>query len=197
MLKAMRSQRGRIMKKIFWIALFIFAASGVACTHTGGGLSKPASYSFTIDIPEGWRKIDNNRYLFVTKENPFLQYIMVQNRPIDRSFRHTKKKIEKEMLPEEAAQIVVDELISDQNLMNLKLLDNTPAEIKGQEGFKILYTYSDLEGQTFKTLYYGFIKADTFFNLRFTAADPLYFERDIDTFERMLNSFQVIKAEGA
>lgn len=183
------------MKKIFWVTLFIFAASFVACTHTSGGLSKPASYSFTIDIPEGWRKIDNNRYLFVTKEDPFRQYIMVQNRPIDKSFRHTKKKINEEMLPEEAAQIIVDELISDENLVNLKLLDDTPAEIKGHEGFKIIYTYSDSKGQTYKTLYYGFIRSDSFFNLRFTAVDRLYFERDIGTFNRMLNSFQVIKAE--
>ena len=185
------------MKKILWITLFIFAASCVACTHSGGGLSKPASYSFTIDIPEGWRKIDNNRYLFVTKEDPFLQYIMVQSRPIDRSFRYTKKKIKKEMLPEEAAQIIVDELISDENLLNLKLLDNMPAEIKGYEGFKIIYAYSDSEGQTYKTLYYGFIKEESFFNLRFTAVDRLYFERDIGTFNRMLNSFHVIKAEAA
>ena len=184
------------MKKFFWIILFLFAAGCVACTHTGG-LSKPASYSFTIDIPEGWRKIDNNRYLFVTKESPFLQYIMVQNRPIGRSFRYTKKKIQKEMLPEEAAQIIIDELISDQNLVNLRILDNTPATIKNYEGFKILYTYSDSEGQTYKTLYYGFIKEDTFFNLRFTAEGQIYFQRDIGVFRSILNSFQIIKAEAA
>lgn len=182
------------MKNVFWITLFLFAVICVACSHSVG-LSKPASYSFTIDIPEGWRKIDNNRYLFVTKESPFLQYIMVQNRPIDRSFRNTKKKIKKEMLPEEAAQIIVDELISDQNLVNLRILDNTPAEINGHDGFKILYAYSDPEGQTFRTLYYGFIKADTFFNLRFTAVDQIYFQRDIGAFIRMLNSFEVIRAE--
>ncbi len=184
------------MKKFFWIILFLFAAGGMACTHTGG-LSKPASYSFTIDIPEGWRKIDNNRYLFVTKESPFLQYIMVQNRPIGRSFRNTKKKIQKEMLPEEAAQIIIDELVSDQNLVNLRILNNTPATIKNYEGFTILYTYSDSEGQTYKTLYYGFIKEDTFFNLRFTAAARIYFQRDIGVFRSILNSFQIIKAEAA
>ena len=184
------------MKKFFWIILFLFAAGGMACTHTGG-LSKPASYSFTIDIPEGWRKIDNNRYLFVTKESPFLQYIMVQNRPIGRSFRNTKKKIQKEMLPEEAAQIIIDELVSDQNLVNLRILNNTPATIKNYEGFTILYTYSDSEGQTYKTLYYGFIKEDTFFNLRFTAAARIYFQRDIGEFRSILNSFQIIKAEAA
>jgi hypothetical protein len=183
------------MKKFFRIIMFLFVAGCVACTHTGG-ISKPASYSFTIDIPEGWRKIDNNRYLFVTKESPFLQYIMVQNRPIGKSFRHTKKKMKKEMFPEEAAQIIIDELISDQNLVNLRILDNTPATIRGYEGFKILYTYRDSEGRTYKTLYYGILKEDTFFNLRFTAADRIYFQRDIGDFRNLLNTFQIIR-EGA
>ena len=184
------------MKKHLWIIMLLFVAGFVACAHTGG-ISKPASYSFTIDIPEGWRKIDNNRYLFVTKESPFLQYIMVQNRPIDRSFRNTKKKMKREMFPEEAAQIIIDELASDQNLVNLRILSNTPATIKEYDGFKILYTYSDTEGRTYKTLYYGFIKEDTFFNLRFRAADQIYFQRDVAAFRNILNSFQVIKAKAA
>jgi hypothetical protein len=166
------------MKKHFWIILILFVAGCMACAHTGG-MSKPASYSFTIDIPEGWRKIDNNRYLFVTKESPFLQYIMVQNRPIGKSFRNTKKKIQKEMLPEEAAQIIIDELISDQNLVNLRVLDNSPAT------------------QTYKTLYYGFLKEDTFFNLRFTAEGQIYFQRDISDFRSVLNTFQIFKKETA
>ena len=185
------------MKKFLRIILFLFIITGgLACAH-GGGFSKPASYSFTIDIPAGWRKIDNNRYLLVTKESPFLQYILVQNRPIGRSFHNTRKKLQKDMLPEEAAQIIVDELISDQNLVNLRILNNTPASIKGYQGFKILYTYSDSQGITYKTLYYGFVKEDTFFNLRFTAADQIYFQRDIDEFRGILNSFKIIQAGAA
>ena len=99
------------------------------------------------------------------------------------------------MLPEEAAQIIIDELISDQNLINLKLLNNVPETIKGYTGFKLLYTYQDSEGHTFKTLYYGFIKEDTFFNLRFTASDRFHFQRDIEGFHYLMNSFEVIKAE--
>ena len=182
------------MKKYVLIIMFLFVAGCLACAHTGG-ISKPASYSFKIDIPEGWRKIDNNRYLFVTKESPFLQYIMVQNRPIGRSFRNTKKKIQKEMFPEEAAQIIIDELISDQNLVNLRILDNAPATINGHAAFKLLYTYRDSEGQVYKTIYYGLIKEDTFFNLRFTAMDRVYFQRDIGDFRNILKSFQIIKSE--
>jgi hypothetical protein len=182
------------MKRLLWLSLLICVVSFLACAH-GGALTKPASYGYKVDIPDGWRKIDNNRYLLLTKDNPFQQYILVQNRPIGKSFRHTKKKMHNAMLPEEAAQIVIDELISDQNLLNLKLLNNTPRNISGYDGFNILYTYQDAEGHTFKTLYYGFIKEDTFFNLRFTASDRFHFQRDIEAFRIMLKSFEIVKSK--
>ena len=169
------------MKKIFWVTLSLFAAGCVACTHTGGR-SKPTDYSFTVDIPEGWRRIDRP-YLLITKEGPFLQNIMVQNRFIGRSFRYTHKKMQRGMLPEDAARIIIDEYASDQNISNLKVLNNTPAEISGHDGFKILFTYIGPKGNEFHTLYYGFIKADTFFNLRFTAGGRQYFQKDIETFK--------------
>jgi hypothetical protein len=182
------------MKKASWPILFLLAAGFVACAHTGS-VPQPVSYSFTIDIPAGWRKIDNNRYLFLTKENPFLQYVMVQNRPIGRMFRHTKKKLQQQMLPEEAAQVIIDEIASDENILNFNVLVNRPAEIQGNGGFRILFTYNDKEGSRYKTLYYGFIKEDTFFNLRYTAAEQKYFQQDVGTFNRILNSFHVVEVE--
>jgi len=182
------------MKKAFWPILLLLATGFMACAHSGSA-PQPVSYSFSIDIPEGWRKIDNNRYLFLTKESPFLQYVMIQNRPIGRMFRHTKKKLQQQMLPEEAAQVIIDEIASDENILNFNVLVNGPAEIQGNGGFRILFTYNDKEGSRFKTLYYGFIKEDTFFNLRYTAAEQDYFQQDIGTFNRILNSFQVFEVE--
>jgi hypothetical protein len=183
------------MKKASWLILGLAITGFMACAHTYNNVSQPVSYNFTIEIPEGWRRIDNNQYLFLTKEDPFLQYVMVQNRPISRSFHNTKKKILREMLPEEAAQVIIDEIESDQNILNFDVLVNGPAEIQGNDGFKILFTYSDKQGSRFKTLYYGFIKEDTFFNLRYTAAEQTYFQQDVGTFSRMLDSFHVVKAE--
>ena len=184
------------MKKLLCLTVLMILAGCLACSHTGG-FSQPASYKFLVEIPEGWRLIDHNRYFMVTKENPFQQYIMVQNRPIGKSFRHTKKTMGKTMLPEEAAQIIVDELVSDQNLVNLRILDNSPATINGHNGFKLLYSYRDAKGQTYKTLYYGFIKEDTFFNLRFRAADQVYFQRDIGAFRFVMNSFEILRADAS
>jgi hypothetical protein len=99
------------------------------------------------------------------------------------------------MLPEEAAQVIIDDLVSDQHLVNLRILNNTPATVKGNKGFKILFVHGDSQGRTFKTLYYGFIKADTFFNLRFSASNQALFQKEIQAFNFMLDSFQVIKAK--
>jgi hypothetical protein len=48
------------MKKVFWVTLFLLAASILACHHSGG-VSKSTTYSFTIDIPEDSRGMAKNR----------------------------------------------------------------------------------------------------------------------------------------
>ena len=95
------------------------------------------------------------------------------------------------MLPQEAAGIIIDELASDRFLMNFQLIENAPATVDGHSGFKILFTYKDKKGSEFKTLYYGFISGDSFYNLRYCAAMRHYFEKDIATFEQIISSFQL------
>ena len=99
------------------------------------------------------------------------------------------------MLPQEAAGIIVDEIASDRRISNFNVIENAPAVIDGHEAFKILFTYKDKSGSTFKTLYYGFISGDSFFNLRYNAAMRHYFEKDITDFEHILSSFKVVKPE--
>ncbi len=77
--------------------------------------------------------------------------------------------------------------------MNFKVLENTPALVDGHAGFKILFTYKDKKGSMFKTLYYGFISDNTFFNLRYSAAMRQYYDKDIADFKQILNSFKLVK----
>ena len=94
------------------------------------------------------------------------------------------------MLPQEAAGIIIDELASDRNLMNFKLIENAPVTVDGHPGFKILFTYKDKKGSQFKTLYYGFINGNSFYSLRYCAAMRHYFDKDIADFEQIVGSFQ-------
>ena len=97
------------------------------------------------------------------------------------------------MLPLESASIIIDEIASDRNIANFKVVENTPAVINGHAGFKIIFTYKDKNGSMFKTLYYGFIRSNTFFNLRYNAAMQQYYDKDIADFKLILNSFKLVE----
>lgn len=172
-----------MMKNFFWVFLILI----VSCAH--GVENEEPTYAFSVTIPEGWRKLDTDKFLIITKDVAYKQYALIQERPIDRPFKHTSKKLRRSMLPQEAAGIIVDEISSDINLSNFQLIANAPAIIEGHEGFKILFTYKDQHGSDFKTLYYGFIKGEIFYNLRYTAKKIDYFEKDLATFEKFVDSF--------
>jgi hypothetical protein len=104
------------------------------------------------------------------------------------------------MLPQEAAGVIIDDLASDRRIYNFKVIENAPAVIDGREGFKLLFTFKlekGKKGVIFKTLYYGFISGDSFFNLRYNAAMRYYFEKDIAAFEHILSSFKIVKDKAA
>lgn len=168
--------------------LFVFSCVSAAQERS---LKELPDAGFAVDIPDGWWKPEYTDKYLLTKDGPYLQYILIQKRPLNKAFRYTKKKIRRGMLPQEAAGIIVDELASDRYLMNFSVIENAPANVDGQAGFRILFTYTDQKQSQFKTLYYGFIKADSFYNLRYCAAARHYFEKDIAAFDQIINSFKL------
>jgi hypothetical protein len=173
----------------FMVGLLILI---IGCAH--GMSSSGAASHFSVNMPEGWRQLNTDKYFLITKDGAFLQYALVQERSIHKAFKHTKKKLKKGMLPQEAADVILAEIGSDKNISNFELIENHPNTIDGHEGFKILFTYKDEDGSAFKTLYYGFVNDETFYNLRYTAAQRYYFERDLLTFEKFVDSFMLIEA---
>jgi hypothetical protein len=184
------------MKKFLPLLLCLLFIFGCAAAAKDSSLKKLPQSDFTIKIPQGWWKpAYTNKYL-ITKDGPFLQYVLIQNRPLDKPFRNTKKKIRRGMLPQEAAGIIIDELASDRYLVKFRVIENAPATVDGNPGFKILFSYSDKKGSPFKTLYYGFVRGNSFYNLRYSAAQRHYFEKDIATFEQIVNSFRLSNKAG-
>jgi len=175
-----------MMKKVFWILIIVIAG----CAHGMDTGAVPETY--TASIPKGWRKINTPKYFMITKDGAFLQYMLIQERPLEKPFLYTKKKLKPGMLPQEVAGIVVDEISSDKNLISFNLMQNTPASIKGNQGFKIIFAYKYLDGSSFKTLYYGFVREGLFYNLRYTAAKRHYFDKDVKTFDKLLDSFRIV-----
>jgi len=180
------------MKKLLLLFISVSLVFGCAAAANKRSLKDLPKSDFSVEIPSGWWKPQYvNKYL-ITKDGPFLQYVLIQQRPIDRSFKNTQKKLRPRMLPLETARIIIDEIASDRNITNFNVVENSPAIIDGHAGFKILFAYKDKKGSEFKTLYYGFISGDSFFNLRYNAASRHYFDKDIADFEQILRSFRRI-----
>ena len=180
------------MKKLLPLLICILIVSGCASAAQERSLKKLPDTDFSVDIPDGWWKPEYTSKYLLTKDGPFLQYVLIQQRPLKKPFRYTKKKIRKGMLPQEAAGIIIDELASDRYLMNFGVIENMPATIDGHSGFKIRFTYKDKKESQFKTIYYGFISGDSFYNLRYCAADRHYFKKDLADFEHIISSFKLV-----
>lgn len=178
------------MKNVVLLLLIAAFLSACAPWAQVGGPYTSAEHRFSVEIPEGWMKFNTDSYLMISRDGAFLQYVIVQLRPVARTFRHTHRRLNPAMLPQESAEVVIDELMSDPAVRNFRLIENAPAQIGTKGGFKLLFSYENLDGLKMKTLYYGFLQADRFYNLRYTAAARHYFAKDLESFQQILDSFQ-------
>ena len=179
------------MKKLVVILVAIGLIAGCASSAYRRSLKDLPDHDFSVNVPEGWWKPQSTNKYLITKDGAYLQYVRIQQRPIDQPFRNTKKKMRPRMLPLESARVIIDELASDRYIMNFKVVEHSPALIDGHSGFKIVFTYENKKGAEFKTLYYGFINGDWFFNLRYNAVTRHYYDKDIADFQKMLISFKL------
>jgi hypothetical protein len=175
------------MKTRIWICVVLTVALA-ACAHTG---SKPPT-TFNVAIPEGWKSINSEEpMLFLTKDGGYKQFVLIRERPLAEPFTFSQRTMRNGMMPEEAAELIVNEIIADTNISNFSLLENVPARIAGHSGFRLTFLYTDADGFVFKTIYYGFIKGNTFFNIRYAATQDDYFQRDLKTFQQVFESFNL------
>ena len=176
------------MKHRFWICIILFTLLA-SCAHGGG---KPA-LTFNAMVPEGWKEIaTDDAMMFMTKDGGYKQFVLIRERPLAEPFQFTQKTLQPGMLPEVAAEIIANEILADTNIRNFSVTENTPARIAGNSGFKLAFVYTDADGYVFKTIYYGFIKGDTFYNIRYGASQDEYFQKDLKTFEEVFKSFKLV-----
>ena len=179
------------MKRILFILLLLLPACA-PWSRVNSPFEDPRHH-FSVSIPDGWMKFNSNQHLLISRDGPFLQYILVASRNLESPFSHTMRKMQRGMLPQEAAQIILDDLKLDRAVRNLEVLENGPINIGCCEGFRILFTYRNADGLTLKTVYLGFIKDRMFYSIRYTAADRYYFAKDVNAFQKVLASFRLLQ----
>lgn len=149
-----------------------------------------AGRSWTIDTADGWMRLATPNYEMLSQDGPYLQYVFIQELPLANGLCGSRQRLNVTMLPHEAAEVITDTMLSDQRIRMFKLIRNEPAVVGGKMGFRLVYTYLDDQGVEMKCDYYGVILSKTFFNVRYTAAERYYFDKDFNLFEKMTASLR-------
>jgi len=104
------------MKPRFWICIVLLVLLA-SCAHGGG---KPA-LTFKAAVPEGWKEIPtDDTMMFMTRDGGYKQFVLIRERPLSEPFQFTQKTLQPGMLPESAAEIIVNEILSDSNIRKLQ-----------------------------------------------------------------------------
>ena len=179
--------------------LFAFILCGCVSTWVAvGGNYKSGSENYTVELPEGWRQYTPAKdKLLITKDGFTLQRIQIMRLKIDAELPHTKKKFEKGMLPQEAAEVVIDNFRSNPKILNQNIIANTPAQIGGHPGFKIVYSYQNKSGLNKKGVFYGLLTSEWWYEIIYEAPERHYFPKDLPTFEKIKETFRLIKDTAA
>jgi len=179
----------RIISCSGWLALVV-ALCSTSCAPWRPAPPNIDRISWSVDMPKGWMHLRTPDYEMFSKDGPYLQYVLIQDRPLDHRFRFTHRNLDADMLPHEAAEVVVANLSADPKIKNFKLLSNEPATMGRVLGFKLVYSYIDAHGVDIQAVYYGAIVHERIFNLCYTAAKRHYFSKYLDEFEKIYRSLQ-------
>jgi len=176
-----------------YLVILLLLITGCAPWVKVGGLYKSPPHNFSVELPNGWMRLNTGDRLYITRDGVLLQNIIIERLNIEKPLEHTKKKFSKDMLPQEVAEVVLDNISSDQTVLNFEVKENIPARISGFPGFKVVFTYKNKDGLWLKSILYGFIGDEWFYGIRYTAARRYYFDKDLRTFEKVFESFRLIK----
>lgn len=173
------------------VALFLSACNNAWVRVDSAGIDyKDAHYQ--LKLPLDWVRIVNNDTLIITRDGPEIQRIEIKYRPHEKAFEKLEKGSTIEILPSELAELyIADFKAQDQNgLPSLKILNNEPASIAGNQGFQLHLQYTNAKGLEYEALVKGFTNKDGFYVLRYVAPSLHFFKRDKESYQRTLISFK-------
>ena len=145
----------------------------------------------TFRPAEGDEEADKEGMVLLLSKDGFnLQTIKLIKRPLEKEFKDTRKKLINGMLPQEVAEVVLDNVRANPQVVELHIIENGPAIVAGTPGFKLTYTYREKSGLPRQATLYGTLDRDQLVTLSFDAIQRYYFQKDLATFEKTKDSLR-------
>ncbi len=180
-------------KSIVLVGFLILCLSGCAESKwvmVGGPHS--IQEDIQLELPDGWRKWhEDAQRLVLTRDGYGIQKIIIQGRMLASINHMTKKKLNKTMLPHELVEWGMAQIMSDTNLRNQELIEQTSAIIGGQQGFQFTYQFRTKGGPLYKGTSYGYLQNEKLYTLTYEAPARHYYQEHLHTFQKILESYRL------
>lgn len=178
--------------KVFTIFLvffsFLFLTACVPSWSVVGKNPIKVHDAYTIQAPSDWRKLKLDDRLILTPESPEMASLVLDVYPGKLKFQFTKRVFNSNMLPEEVAELVIDNYSLNPSNQNFKLISNEPAVINNYDGFRIQFEYKSTTGVPVSVVVVGFMQKDRLFTIEYEALKRVYFDKYLASFEKILAS---------
>ena len=146
---------------------------------------------YTLELPLGWvkRTADSND-VFVTRDGPALNYIVVNRQPHDRKLPRTKRETRADMLPHELAELAIAEWKGSESTANLQVLFSTPILLDGKPAARLHIRYKNDRGLPIERLMIALVDVRGRLSIQYEAPAIVYFQRGLADFEAMVASLR-------
>ncbi len=186
------------MKRLLRIAILVLLAASCATTPPkpvwvpAEATYKAVNGNYSVDLPKGWMRLNTDEGVKITRDGFLLQSIGVDRYKVGESLKHTKKKFEKGMLPQEVSAVLIDDLTLIEGVGSSDVVENVPVQFGGIDGFRVILHLHLKNGEERKYALYGGMSGDWVFELYYVASPRYYFARDLETFEEVVRSFRLL-----
>ena len=177
------------------LAISLLLISLAACTPwtrvDPGSRNESRHNDYTLDLPLGWvkRTADTND-LFVTRDGPALNYIVVNRQPHDRKLPRTKRETRADMLPHEVAELAIAEWKSSESTANLQVLSNVPVMLGGKPAVRVHIRFKNDRGLPIERVMVALVDAKGRLSIQYEAPAIVYFQRGLADFDALVASIR-------
>lgn len=153
-----------------------------------------ARAGFEVVPPPGWMRFNGrDETLVLTRDGTALQRIVVGwsdvGKPI--GIGASKRPVQAGMSPQELAELVIDDIRAAEALTAVQVLENAPATLSGQGGFRVVASFKDARGLPRRIALYGLVTSARLYEVFLVAPERHYFARDLPVFEELARTFRL------
>ncbi|MEW5894952.1 MAG: hypothetical protein AB1650_04235 [Candidatus Omnitrophota bacterium] len=177
----------------FFIMAGMMALSVTGCTHLIMARQQEAGRwsrgGISAVLPPDWDKTAFPRsILCLSRTGEKLQRIVLQRKSSNYKFPRAKRRLSADMLPQEAAQLVIDNLSLNRKLGHFNVVRNKPYPVSKDHGFLIEYTYRDEHFVPRRSLLIGVLNDRYYYEIKYQAVDQFYYQDGIGEFMTFLKT---------